>query len=100
MNTLTLDRRIARALLLAALLLGGAIRPLLAQDANIETFAGILAAEDARRFDPVMLRLALAHPDSSVRSAAAQSIGRLREPLASRCCCRCCGTPTASRRRW
>ncbi len=73
---------IASRWVLGALLLawGGLVRPLVAQDANVETVARILAAEDARRFDAGVLRLALADPDSMVRRVAAQSVGRLRDP--------------------
>lgn len=71
---------IARLLtrLAAPLLLATA--PLAAQEANVETMARLLAAEDARSFDEPLLRAALADPDSSIRSLAALSAGRLRDP--------------------
>jgi cyclophilin family peptidyl-prolyl cis-trans isomerase/HEAT repeat protein len=71
------------AALTAVLLLSGAVtRTLAAQDANIETMAALLAAEDSRSFDESMLRAALADPDSSIRTMAALSAGRLRDSRA------------------
>lgn len=71
--------------ILLSILLGiafGSAQPLAAQDANVETMAGLLAAEDARSFDEALLRSALADPDSSIRSLAALSAGRLRDSRA------------------
>jgi cyclophilin family peptidyl-prolyl cis-trans isomerase/HEAT repeat protein len=65
-------------LLLPALVLAfGA--PLAAQEANVEVLASLLAAEDSRQFNELLFRSALAQPDSSLRSAAAMSVGRLRD---------------------
>ena len=74
------SRRLAPALV-AALLLAPLV-PLAAQETNVETMAAVLAAEDARSFDEELLRAALANPDSSMRSFAAQSAGRLRDSRA------------------
>ena len=49
-------------------------------EANIETLAAVMAADDARRFDEALFRRALADPDSSVRRRAALGLGRLRDP--------------------
>jgi cyclophilin family peptidyl-prolyl cis-trans isomerase/HEAT repeat protein len=62
------------------LILAGTAAPLAGQDANIEVLASLLLAEDARRFDEALFRNALAQPDSSIRSAGAMSLGRLRDP--------------------
>jgi cyclophilin family peptidyl-prolyl cis-trans isomerase/HEAT repeat protein len=43
----------------------------------VETLAPVLAAEDARRWDPAALRAGLASPDSIVRATTAMSVGRL-----------------------
>jgi cyclophilin family peptidyl-prolyl cis-trans isomerase/HEAT repeat protein len=60
--------------------LGTLPAPLAAQgDAAVELLAGVLAAEDARRFDQVLLLRALSDPDSSVRALAATSVGRIRD---------------------
>lgn len=69
---------IRRSLLALSLLLPA--NRLLAQEANIEVIARLLAAEDARQFNEIMLRGAVNQPDSSIRSAAAMSIGRLKDP--------------------
>lgn len=53
---------------------------LAAQEANVEIIATLLAAEDSRQFNVPVLRSALSNPDSTVRSAAAMSIGRLKDP--------------------
>lgn len=52
---------------------------MVAQEANVEVLASLLAAEDSRQFNEPVFRAALAQPDSSVRSAAAMAIGRLRD---------------------
>jgi cyclophilin family peptidyl-prolyl cis-trans isomerase/HEAT repeat protein len=63
-----------------AITLAGLAPGLAAQEANVEVLASLLAAEDARRFDAPIFRAALAQPDSSVRSVAAMSLGRLHDP--------------------
>jgi cyclophilin family peptidyl-prolyl cis-trans isomerase/HEAT repeat protein len=62
------------------MLLGLSPIRLVAQEANVEIIATLLAAEDSRQFNQAVLRAALSNPDSTVRSAAAMSIGRLRDP--------------------
>lgn len=69
-----------RASLVAAAILGLSALRLGAQESNVEVIATLLAAEDARQFNQAVLRSASNHPDSTVRSAAAMSIGRLRDP--------------------
>lgn len=64
------------------LLFAGMAERAVAQDAYVETMAGLLAAEDARSFDATLLRAAMANPDSSIRSLAALSAGRLRDSRA------------------
>lgn len=54
--------------------------PVAAQEANVEVLASLLAAEDSRQFNESLFRSVLAQPDSSVRSAAAMALGRLRDP--------------------
>ncbi|HEV8303334.1 MAG TPA: peptidylprolyl isomerase [Gemmatimonadales bacterium] len=44
--------------------------------------AGLLAAADARRFDPAVFRDALAGPDPAVRRQAALAAGRIGDPAA------------------
>ncbi|MDH3289912.1 MAG: HEAT repeat domain-containing protein [Gemmatimonadota bacterium] len=52
--------------------------PVLAQDeAVVDQLAGILAAEDARRFDQALLAAAARYPDPVVRRHAALAIGRI-----------------------
>ena len=51
-------------------------------EGSVETFAHILAAEDARDLDDAVFRRALADPDSSVRREAALALGRIRNPAA------------------
>lgn len=63
-----------------ALLLGLHAARLAGQEANVEVVASLLAAEDSRNFDEVVLRGAINQPDSTIRSAAAMSIGRLKDP--------------------
>lgn len=68
-------------LVLALALLAG--RSAAAQsEANVEILASLLAAEDSRTYDEAILRSALNHPDSTVRSAAVLSAGRLRDARA------------------
>jgi cyclophilin family peptidyl-prolyl cis-trans isomerase/HEAT repeat protein len=74
-------RSLLARLATAALVLGVApTRPLVGQEANVEILASLLAAEDSRQFNEAAFRSALAQPDSSVRSAAATALGRLRDP--------------------
>jgi len=49
-------------------------------EGGVELLAGVLALEDARRFDESPFRRALADRDSLVRSHAALGLGRLRDP--------------------
>ena len=54
-----------------------------AQDEGIvEALAGVLATEDARRFDRALLRSAARHPDKIVRRHAALAMGRIGNPAA------------------
>lgn len=50
------------------------------QEARVEVLAGILASQDARRFDESVFRRALADADSMVRGQAAVGLGRLQDP--------------------
>src|SRR5882724_3590686 len=53
-------------------------RPLAAQSpATVEALAGVLAAEDARRYDGPILVRAAHDPEASVRRHAALAIGRI-----------------------
>ncbi|MEO8139398.1 MAG: HEAT repeat domain-containing protein [Gemmatimonadota bacterium] len=52
------------------------------EEASVEIFANILAAEDSRHLDEAVFRRALADPDSSVRREAALALGRIRDPAA------------------
>lgn len=64
--------------LTVGLLLVVAAPPLRAQaGAAVEQVARLLAAEDARHYDPVVLGPALAQPDPLVRRVAARAIGRI-----------------------
>jgi len=69
--------RLAAALIGLQVAIAGRV---VAQEANVEVLATLLAAEDSRQYNEPVFRAALAQPDSSVRSAAALSIGRLRDP--------------------
>lgn len=69
---------VIRPALLALVIASPAAR-LSAQEANVEIVATLLAAEDSRQFNDAVLRTAVNQPDSTVRSAAAMSIGRLRD---------------------
>ena len=58
-------------------------RPLPAQQPNETTvgvLAGLLAAADARHFDPAVLREALSHGDPSMRRQGALAAGRIGDP--------------------
>jgi cyclophilin family peptidyl-prolyl cis-trans isomerase/HEAT repeat protein len=69
-------------LLLAAALLSGA--PLAAQqEAVVEQLAGVMAAEDARDFQPALFSKALVAPDSVVRRLAATGAGRIGDQRAT-----------------
>ena len=60
-----------------------AARPLAAQQsAIVEQLAPLLAAEDARDFQPELYRKALVSPDSVVRRVAAIGAGRIGNPAA------------------
>ena len=52
------------------------------QGASVEQLAGVIAAEDARNFQPALFRSALVAPDSLVRRLAAVAAGRIRDPRA------------------
>ena len=68
--------------LLCALL---AARPVLAQqadEATISLLATLIAAADARRFDPEALREALTHPSPAVRRQGALAAGRIGDSAA------------------
>jgi cyclophilin family peptidyl-prolyl cis-trans isomerase/HEAT repeat protein len=74
--------RFASSLVLLAALL--AVRPVLAQrpgaasdETTVGVLAGLLAASDARRFDPVALREALSHANPAVRRQGALATGRI-----------------------
>lgn len=72
-----------RVLLALVVTLGSGAPALAAQDAGtVETFARLLAAEDARRYDEVLYVAALADGDSSVRAFAATSLGRIGDTRA------------------
>ena len=69
-------------LLLAVALLASA--PLAAQqEAVVEQLAGVLAAEDARDFQPALFAKALVAPDSVVRRLAAMGAGRIGDQRAT-----------------
>ncbi len=66
---------------LALLLLAGHATTLRAQAVgDVETIAGVLAAEDARELDVTLLNRGLTDPDTGVRSLAALAVGRIRDP--------------------
>lgn len=75
---------IRRSLILLRLLPLGLLalaRPLAGQvEAAVEAIAPVLAAEDARRFDPARFRVALSSADSLVRRVAAVAVGRIHDP--------------------
>ncbi len=78
-------RFVSSLLLLAALL---AARPARAQrpgavdETTVGALAGLLAAADARRFDPAPLREALSHPNPAVRRQGALAAGRIGDAVA------------------
>jgi len=79
-------RFVSSLLLLPALLAG---RPLLAQrpgavtdETTVGVLAGLLAAADARRFDPAPLREALSHANPAVRRQGALAAGRIGDAAA------------------
>jgi len=79
-------RFVSSFLLLSALLAG---RPLLAQrpgavtdETTVGVLAGLLAAADARRFDPAPLREALSHVNPAVRRQGALAAGRIGDAAA------------------
>lgn len=56
-------------------------RPAAAQNATtVEALAPILAAEDARRFDPALFGSSLRSPDSVVQKYAIRALGRIGDP--------------------
>ena len=58
--------------------------PVLAQDeAMVDAIAGVLAREDARRYDGPLLQDAANHPDALVRRRAALAMGRIGDPRAT-----------------
>ncbi len=71
-----------RPLLAVLLLLVPAVLRAQGEEASVEIFANILAAEDSRSMDEAMFRRALADPDSSVRREAVLALGRIRDPAA------------------
>src|SRR5207245_10740909 len=82
----SLTRSVPRPLLLLAL---RACRPRLAQrpgavtdETTVGVLAGLLAAADARRFDPAPLREALSHANPAVRRQGALAAGRIGDAAA------------------
>ncbi|HKT59376.1 MAG TPA: HEAT repeat domain-containing protein, partial [Gemmatimonadales bacterium] len=70
--------------LLALLALLGSPARLRAQEQSVvEQLAPVLAAEDARDFQPELFRRALVAPDSLVRRTAAYGAGRIGDPRAT-----------------
>lgn len=70
--------RVSRLLPLAVGLMAGAPSALAGQgEGSVEVLAGVLALEDARRFDGPLLQRALSDPDSSVRAFGAMAVGRI-----------------------
>ena len=79
--------RFASSLFLLSALL--AVRPVLAQrpgavtdETTVGMLAGLLAAADARRFDPAPLREALSHVNPAVRRQGALAAGRIGDAAA------------------
>ena len=71
-------RVVARLVLRSGLALASATAPAWAQEeAVVEQLAPVLAAEDARNFEPALFRNALVSPDSLVRRLAAMAAGRI-----------------------
>lgn len=72
----------SRAFLTGALL--AFAPPAAGQDpAMVEAVAGVLQAEDARRYDGPVLEAASRHPEPLVRSVAAMAMGRIGDPSAT-----------------
>jgi cyclophilin family peptidyl-prolyl cis-trans isomerase/HEAT repeat protein len=71
-------RTAARLGILSGIALVSAAAPARAQEeAVVEQLAPVLAAEDARNFQPALFRSALVSPDSLVRRLAAMAAGRI-----------------------
>lgn len=71
-------------MLAPGLLVAALASPAVAQDeAVVDALAGILAAEDQRRYDAPLLAAAARHPQSVVRRHAALAMGRIRDPAAT-----------------
>jgi len=82
-TSLTL-RLALRFLLPPAFALAAAVSPASAQqEAVVEQLAPVIAAEDARNFQPGTFRSALVGPDSVVRRLAAIAAGRIGDPRAT-----------------
>jgi len=69
--------------LLVLVLLAAPVRLAAQEQSVIEQLAPVLAAEDARDFQPELFRRALVAPDSLVRSTAAFGAGRIGDPRAT-----------------
>jgi cyclophilin family peptidyl-prolyl cis-trans isomerase/HEAT repeat protein len=77
-------RTTVRAALLSGLTIVAVAPPVPAQEeAVVEQLAPILAAEDARNFQPALFRSALVAPDSVVRRLAAMAAGRIGDSRAT-----------------
>jgi cyclophilin family peptidyl-prolyl cis-trans isomerase/HEAT repeat protein len=77
-------RRVLGVVLPVAVALAGAVSPASAQEeAVVEQLARVLAAEDARNFQPTLFGSALVSPDSLVRRFAARAAGRIGDPRAT-----------------
>ena len=77
-------RAAARLAMGSALGLGVLVAPVSAQqEAVVEQLAPVIAAEDARSFQPALFQSALVAPDSVVRRIAAVSAGRIGDPRAT-----------------
>lgn len=63
------------------------------QEAVVEQLAPILAAEDARQWQPQLFERALVAPDSVVRRTAALAAGRIGDLRATPICCRYWSNP-------
>jgi cyclophilin family peptidyl-prolyl cis-trans isomerase/HEAT repeat protein len=69
---------------LPAFALTAAVSPAPAQqEAVVEQLAPVLAAEDARSYEPALFQTALVAPDSLVRRLAALAAGRIGDPRAT-----------------
>jgi len=58
-------------------------QPAAVDEALVGSLARLLQETDARRFDPLVLRDLMRHPDPAVRRQAALAAGRVRDPGAS-----------------